>query len=40
MLTLHKLGSAQIVDPISTAITEKTISVDISANISDNKLGV
>ena len=36
MLTLHKLGPAQILGPISTAITEKTIYVDISVNISDN----
>ena len=36
MLTLHKLGPAQILSPISTAITEKTISVDSSVNISDN----
>ena len=36
MLTLHKLGPAQILGPISTAIIEKTISVDISVNISDN----
>ena len=37
MLTLHKLGPAQILSPISTAILEKTIFVDISVNISDNK---
>ena len=36
MLTLHKLGTTHILDPISTAITEKTIYVDISVNISDN----
>ena len=36
MLTLHELGPAQILGPISTAITEKTIYVDISVNISDN----
>ena len=30
MLTLHKLGPAKILGPISTTITEKTISVDIS----------
>ena len=28
--------AAQILGPISTAITEKTISVDISVNISDS----
>ena len=36
MLTLHKLDPAQILGPISTTITEKMISVDISVNISDN----
>ena len=36
MLTLHKLDPAQILCPISTTITEKMISVDISVNISDN----
>ena len=34
--SLHKLGPAQILSPISTAISEKTIYVDISVNISDN----
>ena len=36
MLTLHKLGPAQILSPISTTIIKKTISVDISVNIRDN----
>ena len=36
MLTLHKLGPAQIFCPILTTITEKTISVHISVNIRDN----